>query len=51
MPLFVRCGAVAVAVAVAAVLGVVRTTGGAGVEATGCEGAGRDDERASKSER
>jgi hypothetical protein len=49
VPLFVRCGAVAVAVA--AVLGVVRTTGGAGVEATGCEGAGRDDERASKSER
>jgi hypothetical protein len=46
VPLLVRFGG-----AIGTVLGVARTTGAAGVEATGCEGAGRDEERASKSER
>jgi hypothetical protein len=45
VPLFVSCGAVAT------VLGEARTIGVAGVEETGCNGRGTDEERASKSER
>jgi len=49
VPLLVRLGAIAEAVGTV-VLGVARTTCGAGVEIAGWEGAGREEE-ASKSER